>query len=147
MTFKYKIPKPRTEPLPFGKPNIQRDTEYLTGYVNGLKASDIEERFARAITSAGKKFVFRMPIISPRHMAGQLELDFLVVDEPYYFPVQVDGAYAHKNISQQQEDMLKDIRIEAYLKKEYATQPLKRIKGIQLETQEMANIRVEELLR
>lgn len=147
MTFKYKIPRKDNNHLPFGKPQQQRGDEFLTGVVNGQKASDIEERFARALNRVKKGFVFRMPIISPRNMLGQLELDFLVIDEPHYYPVQIDGAYAHKAESKQQEDQKKDILIQAFLKKEYNAMPIKRIKGIDLETQEEANLQVQELLR
>ena len=144
--FKYKIPRQRIEPERLGKPNKQGDGEYLSGYVNGLKASDIEERFAIALRKKGKDFAFRVPVISPRHMLGQLELDFLIMDVPFYYPVQIDGSYAHKNESKQQEDMKKDILVEAYLKKQFNVMPIKRIKGIELETQEQANLKVEDML-
>lgn len=147
--MKYKVERPRIQQVPFGKPSVQKQDEFLSGYINGMKATDIEERFARALNKDKRidGFIFRMPIMSPRHMAGQIELDFLAQSGPHYYPVQIDGAYAHKNIGKQQDDAKKDILINEYLRKTYNALPIIRIKGIDLETQEEADIQERELIR
>lgn len=147
--MKYKINKVPVREMPFGEPNIVKNDESLTGWVNGKKASDIEERFARALSSNERVdgFVFIFPVVSPQNMVGQLELDFLIQAGAFYYPVQIDGTYAHKNASKQSEDMVKDRIIWEHLKASYSVMPVVRIKGIALETQEEANLQVEMLIR
>lgn len=148
--FKYKVSKPPSKPLPLGKIiKLPTNEEVLSGYVQGAKASDIEERFARAL-SVDKRvdaYQFRFPVVSPRNMLGQLEIDFVVQSAGYIYSFQVDGQYAHKGIGKQQDDLRKDVISNAYMKKKYNSFPIKRIPWYQLSTQEQANKLIRELIR
>jgi len=144
--FKYKLNRPRHDDLPLGTPTVVRSDETLTGWVNGNKASDIEERFARALSSIGKEFAFRLPVISPRNMLGWLEVDFLVAHIPYYYPIQIDGEYAHKNESKKQKDAMKDILVYENLRNEYGNVvPVIRIPGSYLATHEEAVTKAKDI--
>lgn len=147
--FKYKLNRPPHKPLPFGRPNgKQQADEVLSGYIQGAKASDIEERFARALSKEKSVdgYSFRYPVISPRNMPGQLEIDFVVQCGGYVYPFQVDGEIAHKGYGKKQDDARKDILVNQYMKK-YSAFPVKRIDGELLSTQERADKIVRELIR
>lgn len=147
--FKYKVTTTPKVDLPTGKQNILRnDDEVLSGFIDGMKASDIEERFARAL-SKDKRILgrqFRYPVISPRNMLGQLEVDFLINATSGIYPVQVDGEYAHKNISKRQDDYRKDVLVNNFLKK-YNAFPVIRIPGRELITQQLADLKLREIIR
>lgn len=148
--FKYKVRKPPSQPLPLGKVNtIPANNEVLSGYVQGAKASDIEERFARGL-SVDKRvdgYQFRFPVISPRNHPGQLEIDFVVQSAGLIYCFQVDGAYAHKGIGKQQDDLRKDVLSNEFMRKKYNAMPIRRIPWSKLTTQEQANFTVRELIR
>ena len=147
--FKYKLSRPPHKPLPYGEPlGKQQQDEVLSGMVQGAKSSDIEERFARALTKEKTidGYSFRYPVISPRHMPGQLEIDFVVQSGGYIYPFQIDGEIAHKGVGKRQDDARKDILVNQYMKK-FSAFPVKRIEGELLSTQEQADRVVRELIR
>ena len=148
--FKYKISKPPSQPLPLGKMiKLPVNEEVLSGYVQGMKSSDIEERFARALSTDKRvdAYQFRFPVISPRNMLGQLEIDFVVQSAGYVYAFQVDGDYAHKGIGKRQDDLRKDTLSNAYIRQKYNAFPIKRIPWTQLGTQDQANKLIRELIR
>ncbi len=146
-TFRYKVRRTPYKPLPFGAINRENNTEILTGVINGAAASDIEERFSRALGRDGRVtgYNFREPVISPRNLPGQLEIDFVVTVGPLVYPFQIDGEYAHKGIGKKMDDARKDELVNEYMK-QYAAQPVKRIDGQKLQSQEDADRLVKELL-
>lgn len=100
--FQYKIPRGRLElPLPPRRP-IPKEKEYFTGQVQGKKASELEERFARSLDRARLQYNFRMRI-NPQgaltamisNERGEVEIDFLVYEGSLMYPVQIDGEIAH----------------------------------------------------
>ena len=146
--FKYKINRPPHTPLPYGKIVAIKEDEALSGMINGKDASDIEERFYRAL-SKDKRVTgmeFRFPVISPRSMPGQLEIDFVVQSAGLVYSFQIDGAFAHKGVGKKQDDARKDVLSNAFMRK-YNSFPIKRIPGEMLSTQEQANQTVKELIR
>lgn len=145
--FKYKIPRDNFRPAPFGDIKHEKDDEQLTGAIGGNEASDIEERFARALYKDARVsgFSFREPVISARNLPGQLEVDFLVQSGPELYPIQVDGEYAHKGISKAQDDARKDALVNEYYK-QYGAHLVKRIDGELLQNQEDADRLVRSLL-
>jgi hypothetical protein len=147
MSFRYKVRRIEIKPLPVGK--IQRDSEDegLTGYINGFAASDIEERFARALSrnEAIDGFTFREAVISGRNLPGQLEVDFIVFVGPQTYVFQLDGEFAHKGISKKQDDARKDALVDEYMRK-YGARPVMRIPGNQLENQEDTDRLVRSLI-
>lgn len=84
----------------------KQDAEILTGTVNGLKASDLEERYARSLRKMELPFEFRFRITSPLlgrqrltqqflNEAGEVEIDFLVERFGVITPVFIDGNIGH----------------------------------------------------
>lgn len=80
--------------------------EILTGFVNGLKASDLEERYAKALHKYDRGFEFRYRISSAlvgqqrltqqfRNVEGEVEIDFIVFDGYKTIPVFIDGQIGH----------------------------------------------------
>jgi poly-D-alanine transfer protein DltD len=85
-----------------------KDGEVLTGFVQELKASDIEERFAKGLSKEGISFTFQKSYLAPRNTAGNYMLDFLVEGATKPLPVAVDGEYAHRTAEQKGKDAYKD---------------------------------------
>lgn len=146
--FKYKIKRPPAKDLPFGQIRKIKELEYLSGFIFGQKASDIEERFARALNREKrvKEFRFREPIINSRNLPGQLEVDFIATAGASVYVFQVDGEMAHKGYGKKQDDARKDVLVNEFMKR-YNAFPVKRIPGEALATQEQADQTVRELIR
>ena len=148
--FKYKVSKPPSKPLPLWSINkIPDNQEQLSGFIQGAKASDIEERFARALSKDKRVdgYKFRFPVISPRSHPGQLEIDFVVQSAGLIYSFQVDGQYSHAGIGKKQDDHRKDVLVDAYMIKKFNAFPVKRIPWTRLQTQEQADILIRELIR
>lgn len=127
---------------------VSDDEPALTGLVDGQQASDIEERFARALRSNSKiiYFEFRKIIIAPRYEAGSIEIDFLV-HAGTLTPIQTDGDWIHKTAEARAHDALQDTLTDQYLADAgYSAQPSIRIPGTRLATQEQADSAVRELV-
>ena len=146
--FKYTVRRIPRKPLPFGQIQVQRTDEGLTGYVDGAAASDIEERFSRSLrgNSEVTGYKFREPVISPRNLPGQLEVDYVVEVNGTVYAFQLDGDFAHKGIGKKMDDARKDELVNAYLKQKYNAMPVKRIPGDQLQTQDDTDRMLKELL-
>lgn len=86
--------------------HIPAKQESLTGNIGGMKASDIEERFHRAMTRLEIQADFRVRISPPMlngvrgiekkwsNMKGEIEIDFLA-DHGRTIPIFIDGEIAH----------------------------------------------------
>ena len=146
--FKYKVHHQVYKPAPFGTISRANYEEQLSGLIGGNKASDIEERFYRALAKnphiTGTEF--RYPVIAGRNQPGQLEVDFVVSIGPLVYAYQVDGDYAHKGIGKKQDDARKDELVNQYMKR-FGAQPVKRIPGDTLRDQDAADRVVKELLQ
>lgn len=83
--------------------------------VKGMKASDIEERFARSLYKAGIEFSFQEHYFGPaKNTPGAVQVDFMVKTGGSWVPVQIDGEIAHKTLGQRMEDKVKDARLNLY---------------------------------
>lgn len=153
---RYKIPRGLSDWEP-RRPNPQ-DTavrEEFTGIVQGKAASDIEERFARALDKKGYDYEFRPVYLGGRNIPGSVELDFMVFVGGQQFAVQIDGEFAHKSAEQKANDRAKDGQLTQYLEGLLdAPRPMPfnpdgalvtRIPGDYLETQAEADWVVEGL--
>ena len=80
--------------------------EQLSGNVQGQKASDLEERMARALDKMQVAYEFRARISSSAagaqrltsvkaNIAGELEIDHLIENGGQVIPVLVDGEISH----------------------------------------------------
>ena len=131
----YQIPIPRRKKpkVSFYKPHATSIVETFVGEINGLPASDLEERSARSIAKLGGSYEFRVPFVAGRNLPGEAELDFMVDYNGVYQPAQVDGGFSHKAAAQKAEDAVKDAVIDAILGDGYL--PVVRIPGDKLQTQ------------
>lgn len=144
VAFKYKITKRHIDYVPRGEPISPNVTEGFTGQIQGLKASDLEERFARALDKRKNviSYEFRKPFVAGRNMPGEIEVDFSVYDGSYY-PIQIDGEFAHKSAAQRTSDEMKNIVLDGLLKG--SAHPVQRIRFDRLQTQEAADHVVREI--
>jgi len=150
MPYFYKINKVKRTAGKRPPPVRADDREALTGWVNGMEASDIEERFARSLEKMRQErrienYGFRVPYVAGRWMPGSIELDYAVYTGGMVQPVQIDGTYAHKNGNQKAQDSIKDAILNDLLKQ--VAFPVIRIPGYELETQEEADEQARRLFR
>jgi len=141
MAYMYKKRKTKL-PETVNRLQATKDGEVLTGYVQGQKASDIEERFAKALGKAIKNgsimsYEFQPSYIANRNVQGEIRLDFLVHVPPAQ-PIQIDGTFAHKAAEQKSKDKVKDAILNKHLEGT-GTLPVIRIPGNELDTDEMAS--------
>lgn len=153
----YKIKKPkklRRPKQPENRVEVSKEEEQLTGIVMGWEASDIEERFARGLGKHNyvERYSFRDHYFGPaRNVPGAVEVDFMVFSEGWW-PIQIDGAYAHKTVAQKDRDKENDARINEHLSK-FGVNPVQRIPDSArfltgcLDTQESADQTVRDLFR
>ena len=137
----YKFPRPRKgRPyVPRTRPTFAKSAEQLYGSVNGMSATEGEERFYRAITKNTnvQGTLFRMSVGAPKGMPGWKELDFLVQTYTGYKAIQIDGAdYVHRGTTE--EDKMRDLITINYLA-QYGVNEVVHVRADQLETQEGAN--------
>ncbi|MFA6271341.1 MAG: hypothetical protein WC657_09145 [Candidatus Paceibacterota bacterium] len=120
--------------------------EELTGYVSGQKASDLEERSARALTKLEIDYTFRARI-SPlsglteahENIVGEVEIDFLCMYYGKIYPVNIQGEISHFYASWQRvEDDEKEAKINKALEP-YKAHPLVLLPYWRLSTQLLAN--------
>lgn len=139
--YRYKL-QPRPPKQPLNRLAGASNEERLTGSVQGKEASDLEERFANALSAAGKDYRFEVEIQGPVGIPGQEnQIDFVVED---IYPVEVDGGWVHHSAAKKAQDQLRDAVLNEHLK-QYGWNPIERIPGTMLESQEDAENIVREL--
>ena len=145
--YKYKLPRMAggLSRAPLNRPKKETQAEVLTQAVQGQSASDIEERFARALykNERVEGFEFQQSYFAGRNMPGEVRPDFIVYAGTVY-PVQIDGEYAHKSAEQKATDKAKDEQLDGYLTPMGAA-VTQRIPGDLLQTQEDADRLVREM--
>lgn len=120
------------------------DPTPLTGFVNGLRASDLEERFARGLHHAGLRFKFQYPVMVAGCLSGaEKHVDFLV-EKGFYYPIEIDGLIAHRTTAQKGKDLVREILLNQEFTRR-GIHPLQRVKWWRLDTQEMANQTVRDI--
>jgi hypothetical protein len=140
----YKFKKKRSSKLPLvsRKPSFAKEAEQLTGQIRGMKASSLEERFAKALDKMGIDYYFRLSIGADTGRPGWKELDFLVVNGGYY-PVEIeDITFIHRGTTS--EDALKDAMTLDFLK-EYSPFPVIHVTNVRLGDDKSADQVVKEL--
>lgn len=130
----------------------QKPKETFTKVIQGKKASDLEERFARALDKLGYGYTFRYQISqfggseNLVNTTGTVEVDFLVSKNGLLQPVQVDGEIAHyKAAWQREKDAQKDLKANEFFQ-QYGALPLVRIPFWDLDTQDRANLVTKRLM-
>jgi hypothetical protein len=135
--MRYKVTKVTLEDRPLNRPVPVDNKEVLTGLVQDQSASDIEERFARALDKYELPFEFQVSKLAPYNKPGEYRLDFLVQSDWGQIPIAIDGEYAHKSAAQKETDMLKDFE---FMQKTYGKyEAVERVSFEELMTQEDAD--------
>ena len=94
-----KIRKPiRTPVKGIPRPRLDNgdEAELLSGSVRDMKASAIEERFAKALDKERIPFEFRYTIGAPRGVPGWKELDYLVEKNGQMYAIEIDSIFTHR---------------------------------------------------
>src|SRR3990172_1638061 len=98
--FKYKLSRTPAQITPAPSlPEVNAE-ELLIGFVHGKRASDLEERFARALDEARLQFIFQYPLYGAYQIPGEEnKIDFMVFDGPVLIPVEPRGGFVHESPS------------------------------------------------
>lgn len=158
--FKFhRTPRP-DRPRRAAGPTAGEAAEHLSGQVQGKKASDIEERFARALDQGDNVdgYRFQISFFAGMNIQGEYRLDFMVESGGMEYAINPDGEYAHKSAEQKARDQFQDERLSERLKGELAVPPahwpslglringlVTRIPGELLADQTMADQLVQEM--
>ena len=120
------------------------DPTPLTGLIKGKQATDIEERFGRALASLGLEFRFQVRFRTVDSLPGrEKEVDF-VVENGLSYPVDIDCKIGHYTAAQRGRDRIREVLLnEVFVRRGMAL--LQRIAWYQLETQEQAEYIVRRL--
>ena len=120
------------------------EPEILVGVVQGKRATDIEERFAKSLYKRKLDFIFQVSFFAGQNMPGELRLDFMI-DDIFKQPVQIDGEFAHKSAAQKAKDTFNDARLDSHLSGQNAL-PTIRIDGENLQTQEDSDFELSKII-
>ena len=145
MTYRFPKKSKRTPRFNVNRFQVRtpKDDPPLTGWVNGQEASDIEERFARSLSSEGFSFSFNVPIPTAVSLPGEKKIiDFLIHD--LALPVEVDGEIGHKTQAQKGNDVVRDLMLNPVLRKEGFSE-IVHVPYWKLETQDLSNATVRAL--
>jgi very-short-patch-repair endonuclease len=134
--FQYKIPKTNNDVGNVNRVSAPAEQEVFTGYVLGMPASSLEERWYRSMLKDRtiRSFEFQPSFFAGRNVPGEVRPDFLI-EAGANLVVQIDGEYAHKTAEQKATDQMKDALLDGYLSG-YGYMPTIRIPGDLLDTQE-----------
>lgn len=123
-----------------------RQEEQLSGQVRGQHASDLEERFARALWKHRVSFIFQLPVRTVASLPNQeRQVDFLVNGDQ---PVDIHGYIGHfHSLRQRGQDAFRKLLLdEAFAK--MGLKPLLEVPYTRLGSQEAADVFVRrELMR
>jgi hypothetical protein len=138
--YKMKTPKRKKQRLRRDIKQVRssKDDLPLTGEVRKIKASDIEERVARAARKANKRFEFQVEIPVETSLPDQpKEVDF-VFGERLKQPVEVYGEIGHSTSSDRANDAVREGALnEAFRRMGWL--PLKVLWWWELSSQSMAD--------
>jgi hypothetical protein len=136
--FKYK--KRRTARLDrLNRMPRTSENEGLSGYVHGLRASDLEERSAISLGKLGLEFNFQWEVRTAFSLPDEeRKVDFIVHDGLLYAYEIDEVEFIHRGAEAQQEDLVRDSLINERLQK-IGIQPIVHIPSTQLDTQELSD--------
>ena len=142
--YEYKLPKVAQLDAP-ALPQNPAEEEGLTGFVQDKEASDLEERFSRALYAYNIDFTFQVSVDTAYTLPHQeKQVDFMVyAGQPQ--PWEVDGQWIHKSAEQKQYDRDRDAQIDEALRGQ-GYLPVARVTEEYLGTQDGANLFVAEFI-
>ena len=118
MPFKYPTRKSKL-PDRLGRPMQVKDNEVLTGLVNGEKASDLEERVARALKKRKIGFQFQYPVRTSFTFPNKPNsVDFVASTLPRPTPIEVNGTIGHNTASELSADDFREQVLNQVLEKQ-----------------------------
>ena len=145
--YTYKPPREEKERLTLNRlPCIQevKDQRPLTGWVHGKRATDIEERFARALMSMKFEFWFQVPFSTQFTIPGHEKVVDFIVENGFRYPIEVDGPVWHTIGAERGKDDVREILLNEVFRS-IGYMPLQRVAWWRLESQAMADEVVREL--
>lgn len=145
--YTYSIPKRRPKPKPNNRLapiSAVKDSLPLSGRLQGKAATDLEERFGRALKRAGLAFTFQWRVAAHNTIPGNEKLVDFLVENGLRCPVEIDGEFAHHSAAQQGQDLVREILLNhTFIRR--GIQPIRRVKWWQLASQELADQQVGEM--
>lgn len=114
--------------------------ENLTGYIGDKKASDLEERFARAVGKIGLNFAFQWRVATEYTLPDQQKnVDFVVTQtDGRVVPVEVYGSYFHTSAGDRVRDNARERELDTVFER-WGWEKLVVIWDYQLYNQEVAD--------
>lgn len=123
----------------------QTDPIPLTGFLVGKQASDIEERFGRALLAVKLRFRFQVRFPTADRAPGQRRVvDFVVESKGIDHPVEIDGRIGHRTSAQKGKDAVREILLNDLFVR-WGMALLQRVSWTELETQEEADRTVRRM--
>lgn len=118
----------------------------LTGLINGRKASDLEERVARALRRMRVRFLYQEEVKVPGSLSGRgKQVDFLIWSPVKgIIPLEVDGIF-HEMFLSEAQDVFRDSQINGIFAK-LGIGKITRVKHFDLASQSMTDIRIAEVV-
>jgi hypothetical protein len=144
--YKYKKMPGQFERRQVNRAEAELELEQLTGQVNGQRASDLEERFARALEKIKgiRRYDFQPSMIVDRNLPGEVRPDFIIYsDTP--MAVMIDGEFVHKSAEARARDQFNDAILYEHLR-DFGFLPPIRVPGYRLQTQDEANAVAQDLI-
>ena len=91
----------------FDRP-VSPPEEILTGYVHGIRASELEERFAKALDFFGIDFIFQFEVASAYSLPGEGKLiDFIILAGGLGIPIEIGSSFVHDSPSKKEEELFR----------------------------------------
>lgn len=154
----YKYRQQRIAPPEYTRENVQRvgNEEVLTGQVQGMNASDLEERVARALDKLEISYGFRERISSAAigtrrltsqfaNIKGEVEIDF-IAERGQVYPIFVDGQISHYFTPYQADKDKEKTAVTNEFGRQFGWHEAIRIPFWELETQDMTDRTIRNLL-
>lgn len=141
--FKYRTPRRQQLSVPPSF-RVSKEREVLAGHIDGVSASEPEERLANA-SRRYANFRFRMSLNGVQGQTGWKELDFLFLSQGSIIAVEVDDTtFIHRgeNPDQDPDDL---IRMEGLKELGVNVDKIHHIDAQKLSTQEVAERTAREL--
>ena len=147
MSYKVVLPKKKRPDFGANRQPPRGEQENLSGTVQGQNASDIEERFAIALMKRKIDFQFQYVVYTAVTVPGNANVvDFLVDHNGVWLAFEIDGQIGHMTTTQKNDDVLRDVLVNDALMR-IGVGPITRIPWTKLETQELADRTLAEVLR
>lgn len=122
-----------------------KPVETLSGFVQGKKASDLEERLANSLVGAGLKFRFQYLVDTAHTLPDQAKnVDFVVFNAGRVYPIEVYGSYFHSSAGDRLHDQVRERELDDKFE-QFGWERMRILWDYDLFDQEQANLAVRRL--